>query len=365
MSLLALLAAVAAGEPLPPEPEPLLWRNVVTGTRHPTNTNGSQTSVTETHGLTLCRDATEVRVVYSTRLNSTEQTVTYSCSIDGQGVTWGGLATVDCPPRSTVTSDPLPISKAAGAVLSVTTTAATPSPGVPYRHSWEGGLVPVRIEAESTLPSCFIIGSSTGTRPQFDHGFRDALLPAMNCSGGGSRAANWDDDQLDRAGLDGPHGYTHALLQVGINSNGQGVMNWLQSQVDLAWRLRGRGIGYVAQKVWKPHTTSTDGWSTVAGQAPRYSDRATAVAWLRAGAPVTASGLTVDLAGASPGRLYVGQPGHPFSAIVDWSALLQAPSNPDAYRVDHGPITTDGLHINEVGYGLGKPAIQAWAESIA
>lgn len=370
MSLLALLAATRTTVPDPIEPDPAgpAWRNVASQTRPQYGiANTVAETRTDTVTLTIQADVDQITLVYGVGAGNVGVTtvgnpVTYTATVNGTPVTWGGAESGLCPDGKSIESDPLDTTLKAGDTITVTSTGTAPGGRVP--RSPDGKLTPAQVRGYADRPSMLILGSSSGQPDAFGQGFADAGLPVINGACGGSRASNFNATAFDVTGIVGDHGITHAFLQVGINSNSQGVKAMCQGNIDLAWRCRDRGIPNVTAMVWKPHTTSTDGWTTVEGQAPRYAARAQAVAWLRRGAPVTADGRTYDLNGITTGALYAGQPGHPFTDVCDWSSLIQDATNPDAFRVDHGAITTDGLHINATGYELGKPVLYEWARSV-
>lgn len=350
------------GETPPPAPT---WRNIAIGPYIGTQIVSSKPGPRSyTLPATLTSDASELRLTYTAikgngPITPVASPVTYAATIDGEPVLFGGATSGVCSPGGTITSDPLPGAWRAGQVIEIATTGTgedVPDSGF--------GLRPYLVSAVSDQPSVLIIGSSSATPLEMLDGFRDAEVAVVNGGVGGTRQTTFTDvvlrDYLSLAGA----GFTHALLQIGANTMGQGASPLMQTSVDLAWRLRELGIPHVTQKVWKPYTTSTDGWTTVEGQEPRFDSRAIAVDWLRRGAPVTADGRTVDLTGATAAPLYVGHTGHPFSEIVDLGALLQDSTDPDAWRVDHGPLTVDGLHMGGTGYDLMAPGVAAWASSL-
>lgn len=312
---------------------------------------------TATISLEMMRDAESFTVTFSADGDDVTET-TWESTVNGIQITFSGDAVGRvAPTEREITSDPVPLPVKTGDVLEFSTTAT----------GWRiSNAEPSRVNALSDKPSVLVIGSSSGVPESFTRGMRDAGLPVVNGSTGGSRASTFTSVALsDRFGLSGDHGFTHAFLQVGTNSLDSPYAS--QLAVELAWRLRSLGVPYVAQKVWKPWTTSTDGWTTVEGQLPKHKYRAGHVAWLRRGAPVSPDGKKVDEFGALPDALYVGQVGHPFDAIVDWSRLLEADTNEDVFRVaeDGTAITADGLHLQANGYELGRPAIREWAEGVA
>lgn len=343
--LLALLSRTPSG---PPTPQ-LAWRNVATGCRYRGTNHTTPAQATATTSHTLMRDATAIRVSYSPTPGGGD--TTYTATVNGHPLAWAGQPTVTVPGGTPITSDPLPLPAQAGDVLEVTTQA----------NGYRVLALPVKISGITADPSVLVVGSSSGIPEDFTQPMWDAGLPTTNASIGGSYATTFDAAMLDLIGLEG---FTHAFVQVGINSNPDGYVAMCQGAVDLAWRLRERGVGHVTQMVWKPWTTSTDGWTTIEGQAPAHQARAVAVAWLRRGAPVQPDGKTFDLYG-STGSIYVGHHLHPFDALVDFSEPLQAAGHPDLYRVDAGQLTADGLHLTAAGYALAAPRTHAWADAVA
>lgn len=357
MSLLLMLTQATG----PTEPTGPVVRNVVTGGRQMPGA-GTAGEYATTRNLTLQADATEVRLMYGQVPATATGPAIYDATINGIPVTFDGQAAGTCEPGQWITSDYVTINGLAGDTLTIVSHAT--GPAIPSNPTAQGGIGPFRVEAPSTIPSTVIIGSSTGANPKFDEGFDAGGMPTVNMSQGGSRPGDYTEAKLDSFGLNIPtHGYTHAFIQVGTNASGQGAAAMCQGVVDLAWQLKARGIPNIVQMVWKPQTDSTDGWATIEGQTPRHADRVQAVAWLRAGAPVSADGRTWDpTMGTVPGALYVGQPGHPFAGIVDWGGEVEAAENGELFRVDHGPITFDGLHLYDTGYDLANPVITAWAQ---
>lgn len=358
--LLSLLLSTHQGDTPPAAPA---RRNVASVTRAFT---GSTVADIETSmaTYTIHADLDEFTLLYTANqfTDPLPNDVTFEASVDGHPVTWGGEPSGLCPAGGVLESDPIRMPVTAGGSITVTTTAIAPGGVVPTVSAGDVG--PAMVRAETNAPSVIVLGSSSGQSPHFTDGFEAAGIATLNASRGGRYAQSFQDQTLHAMGVTGRHGLTHAFLQVGINSNGKGVGEMCQGAVDLAWRCKRRGIPHVTQVVWKPHTQSADGWTTVEGQTPAHTDRAVAVDWLRRGAPVTRDGLQYDLQGGTPGALYVGDPGHPFDDICDWSAAVQDAGNPNAFRVDHGPITGDGLHLTTEGYALGEPALKEWAERV-
>ena len=280
--------------------------------------------------------------------------------VDGRAVTWGGEAEGRCRDGSTLTSDRLPISLKAGQTITVETTAR----GWKIPVDAAGTVRPLRVNAEGEWPSLLIIGSSSGVPSAFTAGLGDAQLATTNASISGSRNDTFTEEALaDFLGVRHDHGWTHAMLQVGPNNLPGNMADICQGQLDLARRVRKFGITHITQTVWQPVTASTDGWKTVASQRPVHANRGPAVAWLRDGAPMGTDGWYTLTPG--PDAIRAGDEGHPFTEILDYSAWVQAPENPDVWRADlGGPMATDGLHSTALGYEPAREPMERWAEGL-
>jgi hypothetical protein len=93
---------------------------------------------------------------------------------------------------------------------------------------------------------------------------------------------------------------------------------------------------------YTPRNTSTDGWTTLAGQTvdPNQAVRAQANAWL----------MTLT---------------HPaLLGVVDANAAAEDPTVPGKWRVDLGSMTADGTHCRPLGYRTITAATKARVASL-
>lgn len=202
-----------------------------------------------------------------------------------------------------------------------------------------------------------IIASSAGFT---ENAAREAMHSGYSVGAGGDGAGNLVSQGLNRiSGMDITW-FTHVLHQHAINDTAGGWpgsgnsllggWNWAQSY----------GLKSI-QTTCTPWTTSTDSYTTYAGQTPAGN---TAIiqslnSWLRSGAPILNNEA---VANGTPNAIYVGHPNHPCDLIVDTGAAIQAPTNPSLAEL--GTYSgTDGVHPAPYGHLLLKnalvPALQA------
>lgn len=139
-------------------------------------------------------------------------------------------------------------------------------------------------------------------------------------------------------------GVTHAIEGYGVNDifNNARTLAQAQASVVAIWYdLARRGI-----KTWRttitPKTTSTDGWSTVAGQT---ADAATSTRnsfndWIRDGAPIL-NGVAVATGSNAAGTLRAGQTGHPLSGYFETADLVESARNSGLWKAT-GRAVADG-----------------------
>lgn len=151
-------------------------------------------------------------------------------------------------------------------------------------------------------------------------------------------------------------GPTHILCELGVNGISAGFATWsshlLGTGTKGAWgSLAAFGVP-IYQTTITPQTTSSDAWATVNNQtvasAGNETARLAANAWLRDGAPITASpaaGGTVAAVGAS-GVLRAGQTGHPLAGIIEVADLAESARDSGKWKAGY---TGDGTHPNATG----------------
>lgn len=133
-----------------------------------------------------------------------------------------------------------------------------------------------------------------------------------------------------------PQFASSAITQRGINDVRAPVsLATLQGYVIQEWTtLAARYSLFVFQTTLDPNTTSTDGWTTVAGQTVTDSSQnAVRVAfndWIRAGAPMQ-NGAAVAI--GTSGALLAGQSGHPLTGYFEIADLLESGRNSGLWAV--------------------------------
>lgn len=108
-----------------------------------------------------------------------------------------------------------------------------------------------------------------------------------------------------------------------------------------------------------PYTSSTDGWTTVAGQtATDVAWRDAINGWLRDGAPLL-EGAPALSGGA--GAVRAGDAGHPLIGVCDIAAAVEV-SNPSGmvWNVSSGVPTPDGVHPTRAAADRMQPKAEAW-----
>ncbi|MDN4173902.1 hypothetical protein QWY28_13155 [Nocardioides sp. SOB77] len=124
-------------------------------------------------------------------------------------------------------------------------------------------------------------------------------------------------------------GCTHVLEGFGVNDSNAGRTT-AQIQADRLriWTdLHRRGIKVIGRTI-TPRTTSTDGWTTTAGQAVIATSGQDVVrrdfnAWLRDGAPIDATTKAVTSVGDATNVLRAGDDEHPLDAVWDAAAAVE------------------------------------------
>ena len=285
-------------------------------------------------------------------------------------LTWGGAADALLPHGGYVESDPLSIATAEGDTIEVTTTVT--SEGGTEILTMDGIHWPIRVLGlvDTPTPAVMVLGSSTADGAGDEEvggivvrGFNGTGVPWTNMAWGGASSGKppWNSDsELLRVRITADHAHTHALVQLGDNHASLGANRFFTAQLALWNRLRDHGYA-VAQMTLKPQTDSTDGWTTLEGQTPRFPGFTTAVnGWLRDGAPVR-NGIPVDPGSDRASR--AGDLGHPLHAIVDGGALIEHEDS-ELFRVDLGPLSTDGIHMTPEGHALMAESITTWAQAL-
>ncbi|MDO5534376.1 MAG: hypothetical protein Q4F65_06975 [Propionibacteriaceae bacterium] len=139
-----------------------------------------------------------------------------------------------------------------------------------------------------------------------------------------------------------------------------------------AWRMyRDAGVSRVFGITIHPYSTSTDRWTSVAGQTTRLPpDRNIHPfnVWVRDGAPLDPTTFTPVPVGGVGVRF--GEPGHPAQGFFDCHAATAVdPHSASVWRVGDGTSTTgtawtnDGAHLTGHGSDMLQQAFSAWLET--
>lgn len=193
---------------------------------------------------------------------------------------------------------------------------------------------------------------------------KDAGIPWTNTGIWGSTYAQSPSGQW--ATIPDSTLFTHAISAWGYNdielafNQKKPISSVMESAVN-SWKwvkTANPGIK-IYQTTISPRSTSADGWTTLEGQTqpPTASMRTEFNTWLRAGAPL------IDGVPVSPGSAGVvvvaGSPGHPLAGIIEIADTLMSSKDSEIFRVDHGPLTSDGGHPNEAGHNLMRVPVDA------
>ena len=356
-------------------------------------------------------DARNLRLTYGGQLPAgVTMDLAASVTIGGKRhqVTWSGDAANALIGAATVESDPLPVRVKAGESIEVLTYYGQRSDGLAHPAA------PGCWYSTQILPGDRTITGAPSQTPaeKYDgyNGYRPVMPHAITgLASGGTTAWALLGDSITEGGspaleligpvshasrtwgvrhLDGSHpvvntaiwGSTYATSRSGmwatipdLSTCTDAIVAWGYNDLDQAWQLSARDVAYVQRQAiecWTwvsaevpriyqstvtPSTSSTDGWMTIAGQSPRPAlpYRQAFNAWLRDGAPI-AGGAPVAPDGEG---VRAGEDGHPLAGIIDTAAMLEHEVGSGIFRVDRGPLTTDGGHPNVTGHDLMAQAL--------
>lgn len=163
--------------------------------------------------------------------------------------------------------------------------------------------------------------------------------------------------------------FTHVITGWGYND-----LDQAQQTAKPATTVMAKAIGTwtwisaEGPRVWQPtitpRATSSDGWTSLEGQTPAASTplRTEFNIWLRDGAPILdnspAPGTT------DPGAKRAGQTGHPLAGVLEIADTISSARDSGIFRVDYGPLTTDGGHPNLTGHQLMAAPVKTWAQAL-
>ena len=217
------------------------------------------------------------------------------------------------------------------------------------------GARPARVIAPSDQPAWIISGDSI-VHNSYSHLDRFArhygLAYAKHARSGATTASETIAYEHRFRG----NGYaTHLIDQLGVNG-------WTaDKQLELWRRHLASGIEWIVKTTITPRASSSDGWTSLAGQTP--ISQATVNDWLLDGAPVTSDWADPLPAGTTDpdavrcrvvnvaGDVLPGAGSHPCTGgVVDMAGAVAEPTDRDRYRVDLGLVASDygdGLHYGE------------------
>jgi hypothetical protein len=113
------------------------------------------------------------------------------------------------------------------------------------------------------------------------------------------------------------------------------------------WLLEAQRCDRVWQTTWTPNTTSSDDWTTTAGQTVAASEavRTGFNDWVRDGAPLNYPALTGAATGVAPGAGIVraGMSGHPLYDFLEVADCVESARNSGKWRVDGIETTTGSM----------------------
>lgn len=296
-------------------------------------------------------------------------------------LTWDGADLVTIPRLGHSTSDPLPVQVEAGDTIHAVWEATPGSPVPSGALGWD------------TPTTALVNGSITGVpemgramlsgAPQGIYGLTVEEAPAIVCLGDSilesgwmrraahSTGAAWSDlsqwaegipatgtlsDRLTPAdtGL-----FTLGLTEYGTNNRAATTAQAAQAMLSSWQWLTAGPVARLGQTTMVPYTSSTDRWTTVAGQtATDVAWRDAINGWLRDGAPLIDG--TPALAGGV-GAVRAGEVGHPLIGVCDIAAAVETP-NPTGlvWDTSAGVPTRDGTHPTRAAADMMEPVAAQW-----
>lgn len=167
-------------------------------------------------------------------------------------------------------------------------------------------------------------------------------------------------------------GATHMLIQFGVNDINAGSSSatlWADALANYAY-VQGLKPGLpLYQSTPTPIVSTTDGTATLGNQTvtSNETNRQAWNAFLRDGAPCHPTTKAQLAVGATGTVIRAGQTGHPLKGIVDIAAAVEqggssAPTG--KWRVDLGPLASDGVHPDAAGNTAMVPPVSAWMASL-
>ena len=402
MSLLAILATHAEGDPTTPGTDPALLtrlRTIATGGyswRGATTIENIRTYVSGPHKVRS--PARNLRVAWGRGSGSMSNTYpTLKASIEVRGivypVTWDGDRTlVTSAAKPSAISDPVAVQVAPGDIIHVRSTwpaganvgayGATDlhksgtaggdlSAGGPMTLGQLSPVAPLAILGD-TLPddrkAILILGDSF-IEAGWARQAIDALGYAWSDLGTWLEIVPRDRAQLaNRLPATGTWAYDTALAFHSGNDSG-GTTEAQQALHIGVWRMyRDAGVSKVYGLTIHPYSTGP--WTSVAAQSTNTGRNIHGFnQWVRDGAPIDPDTLAPVAAGG--GGVRFGQPGHPAHGFFDvHAATAVSTEGPSVWRVGDGTQTegaawtVDGAHLSSHGSAMLKLAMDQWLATV-
>ena len=295
-------------------------------------------------------------------------------------LTWDGADLVTIPRLGHKTSDPLPVQVEAGDAIHAVWEAVPGSPVPSGALGWDTPTTALVNGAFTGVPAmgrAMLSGS-----PQGIYGLTFEDAPAIVCLGDSilesgwmrraahSTGAAWSDLSqwaegipaarlADRLTPEDPALFALGLTEYGTNNRAMPPQQAAQAMLSSWQWLTSGPVARLGQTTMVPYASSTDGWTTVAGQtATDVAWRDAINGWLRDGAPLIdgAPALTGGV-----GAVRAGEAGHPLIGVCDIAAAVETP-NPTGlvWDTSAGVPTLDGTHPTRIGSDLMEPVAARW-----
>lgn len=231
---------------------------------------------------------------------------------------------------------------------------------------------------ESGSPSRVQVGAYPSITSQYTYSSaaaKGAGVPWVNIGYWASRYPAKGRAEAHWAAIPSLEGFTHVTTAWGYNDlNMAAATKKTETQVmadavaTWAW-MKAENPGL---KIWQttisPNSTSTDGWTSLAGQAPVASAplRRAFNAWVRDGAPLVDG---APVAAGTAGATRAGEEGHLLAGFIEVADTLMSARDSEIFRVDRGALTADGGHPNTVGHSLMRAPVDSlvkvWKQEVA
>lgn len=172
----------------------------------------------------------------------------------------------------------------------------------------------------------------------------------------GTLAKRWTDNgglfSLRRKTIADRCGITHYLLPLGTNDVNQGrTVAQVQASLVALWFERAATGKPIMVATLPPITTSTDAWTTTAGQTATANEanRVAVNNWVRDGAPILA-GAAAPTGSSAVGTLRMGQAGHPVSDYLEIADPVETARNSGIWKAT-------GRVVNDAAMTAGQPTL--------